>query len=514
MGALRTLAALVLVVVAALALPAAASAIVRVAVVTDQRSGERHFQVADGLGNGAIRLVQENQPNTPAIAIFIPADDAVQLGAGCRTLSGPPRARCDTGGVAQIVVNLAEGTRPETIPNDINSIDLTGVSQLTPDGSEPLPTRLTGGPGADTVTDGAGRLRASMLGGNDIVEAGAGNDDIDDGQGNDIVLAGEGNDRFGDFHTPGSDILSGGPGSDQVIARGVVTLNDLLCNDGASADSPASPLVQRSVSAPEGTLECPATGAARDLIAGVEAVGQTFGDSVDFTGSDADETLSGQDGSDRLDGGGGLDTLLGFEGNDLLLGRDQLADARVDCGEGGGDDDRAVVDQADPVDPNCETIERGSAGVVGPVVGVGDIPSNGNEGPGPGGGDNGQTPPEVEIPDRVAFIRRRRIQIRVRCVYRAQNCAGRMTLTAAQTRRAGRLRVRRGRRLARGSVTVPWGTSEPTTLRAPRSLARVLRRVRGRTLRVRVLVQVRDSAAPASAPLARASRRVTLGFQK
>ena len=77
-----------------------------------------------------------------------------------------------------------------------------------------------------------------MLGGRDVVNAGGGNDDVDDGPGNDTVLAGEGDDRFGDFHTPGSDILSGGPGRDQVVARGVVTLNDLLCNDGANADGP------------------------------------------------------------------------------------------------------------------------------------------------------------------------------------------------------------------------------------------------------------------------------------
>jgi hypothetical protein len=437
--------------------------------------------------------------------------------------------------VSIIAVNLAEGNRPPNLPPDTNSIDLTGVTQLTPDGAAPLPTVLSGGPGPDTVTDGPGRLLASTLAGNDVVNAGAGDDDIDTGPGNDTVLAGEGNDRFGDFHTPDSDILSGGPGRDQVISRGTVTLNDLLCNDGAGADAPASPLgVARSIQAPEGTLQCPGTGADRDLFAGVEAVSQAFDNTaVDFTGSGADEFLQGQQGSDRFEGGGGRDSLLGFEGNDLLLGRDQAADARIDCGEGGGDDDRAVVDQADPVEPNCETIERGGAGVPGPVGGgepfpvfpgfpqapppappQGDQPSSANEGDGKGGGDNGRTPPELEIPTRVAFVVRRRIQIRVRCVYRAESCFGRLTLTAAPKRRAGRLRVRRGQRLARGLVNVPWGTSRATTLRAPRSLIRVLRAQRGRAMKVRARVEARDGAAPESARTARASRVVTLGLQR
>jgi hypothetical protein len=226
--------------------------------------------------------------------------------------------------------------------------------------------------------------------------------------------------------------------------------------------------------------------------------------------------------------------VLGFEGNDLLLGRDSAADARLDCGEGGGDDDRAVVDAVDPVEPNCETIERGAAEVPGPVGGgavvpplegfrpapppsppLGNQPSSGDEGNEPGGGDNGRTPPELEIPTRVAFIRRNRIQIRVRCVYRARNCRGTLTLRAAQSKRAGRRRVRRGQRLARGRVNVPWGTSRATTMRAPRSLVRFMRAVRGRrTLRVRALVVAKDSGAGRRARSARRSRTVVLGLQR
>ena len=89
------LSALALGVLLALLLPAAASAFVRIAVVTDQRTGVKRFEVAGGVGNDDIRLVQENQPNTPAIAIFIPPNDSVQLGAGAGR-SGGRRGRAAT----------------------------------------------------------------------------------------------------------------------------------------------------------------------------------------------------------------------------------------------------------------------------------------------------------------------------------------------------------------------------------------------------------------------------------
>jgi hypothetical protein len=90
-----------------------------------------------------------------------------------------------------------------------------------------------------------------------------------------------------------------------------------------------------------------------------------------------------------------------------------------------------------------------------------------------------------------------------------------LTLRAAQSKRAGRRRVRRGQRLARGRINVPWGTSRATTMRAPRSLVRFMRAVRGRrTLRVRALVVAKDSGAGRRARSARRSRTVVLGLQR
>ena len=58
----------------ALLLPAAASAVVRVAVVTDQRTGVKRMEVAGGVGNDDIRLVQEDQPKTPGDSDLHPAE--------------------------------------------------------------------------------------------------------------------------------------------------------------------------------------------------------------------------------------------------------------------------------------------------------------------------------------------------------------------------------------------------------------------------------------------------------
>jgi Ca2+-binding RTX toxin-like protein len=523
---------------AGLAFPAGASALMFIRVEQDSRTGQKRVVIDSGLSDNAITVNQETQGDLPALGITVDnPNEGFVIGQGCNTARNPPRGRCNTAGVTSISMNLRAQDAPPGSRPDTNSVDLSGVTQLTPDGSEPLPVTIVGGTGPDTIVDvGDRRLTASTGEGNDVINGGPRNDDIDEGPGNDIVLGGDGNDRFGDFHTPDSDIISGGAGRDQVVGRGVVTLGDLLCNDGANADAPTGALgVPRAVNAPEGRLECSGTGADRDLFAGIEGVAQAFDNSaVDFTGSGADERLQGQQGSDRFEGGGGRDSILGFEGNDLVLGRDNGEDARLDCGEGGGDDDRAVVDAVDPVEPNCETIERGRAELPGPVGGgapvpplegfrpapppsppLGNQPSSGDEGNQAGGGDNGRTPPQLEIPTRVAFVRRNRIQIRVRCVYRAKNCKGTLTLRAAQSKRAGKRRVRKGARLARGRVNVPWGTSKATTMRAPRSLVRLMRALRGRrTLKVRATVVAKDSGAGRRARSARRSRTVVLGLQR
>lgn len=381
--------------------------------------------------------------------------------------------------------------------------------------------RLSGGSSSDSMNGGTGNDTESGGAGPDSLDAGGG------GAGDDVLLGGPGDDFF--FRSFGSDIISGGPGSDNYVTGGTVTLGDLLCNDGKDSDAPSTfPVTPRTVDLPEGRVQCSGSSADRDLVTGVERLGvedPSVPQSVDFTGSGADETISGASagGNDRFEGGGGVDGLFGNRGNDLLLARDGTVDARTDCGDNDGD--RAVVDQNDPVEPNCETIERGSAATPGPVGGgqdlagfpppsppLGNLPSNPNEATGKGGGDNGKTPPELEIPTPTAVVVKGKVQIRVRCVYRAKDCVGTLTLSAAENRRAGKTKVKRGQRLASGSVKVPWGKSLPTTLSAPSSLKKLLTALKGKALKVTATVVARDGAAAKRATAATVKRKVSLGI--
>ena len=63
-------------------------------------------------------------------------------------------------------------------------------------------------------------------------------------------------------------------------------------------------------------------------------------------GYGGNDELAGHDGNDEIYGGEGRDTLTGNQGFDRIHARDGEADARIDCGPGGG-----RVESADPSDP-------------------------------------------------------------------------------------------------------------------------------------------------------------------
>jgi Ca2+-binding RTX toxin-like protein len=67
--------------------------------------------------------------------------------------------------------------------------------------------------------------------------------------------------------------------------------------------------------------------------------------------------VGGGAGKDILAGGEGRDQLVGGGGNDRLNARDGTRDTFVSCG--GGDRDRAIVDQNDPKPIGCEIVRHG-----------------------------------------------------------------------------------------------------------------------------------------------------------
>jgi Putative metal-binding motif/RTX calcium-binding nonapeptide repeat (4 copies) len=247
-----------------------------------------------------------------------------------------------------------------------------------------------------------------------VLHAGAGNDRAFVDNGTRITAFGEaGNDDLAG--STSLDTLDGGPGDDTLTPRG---FGDIV-NGGADFDTVRMPDGGVTVTLDDAANDGAAGQASENIHSDVEkVVGGAGNDQMD--GSNGANTLDGGDGSDTLTGLAGADTLLGGGGNDVIQARDGAADT-VSCGTG---DDRAVVDPADQVAGDCETVEyadsdhdgvdvRTDCNDANPAIhpGATDVPGNGvdedcsgadaalaNTNPGPGGGaidadHDGASPP-------------------------------------------------------------------------------------------------------------------------
>ena len=356
----------------------------------------------------------------------------------------------------------------------------------------------------------------------DIMSAGAGNDILRGNKGNDLLNAG-----------PESDLVDGGEDRDSISYSpseiGVtLTLADGLCNDGSTADTAG----RRSTPVPG----CSANGVDRDLLRDVElASGTTSRDNI--TGGPADERIFGASGDDTIVGGGGSDALLGGGSADLLSARDGIADSAIQCGLFSSDreqGDRALADEIDPVDPSCVEIERGGAGTAGPVgtppsnepeappefqptpteTITPNVPTSSTDGPGAGGGDGGATPPELEITSPVATVKKGLAELRVLCVYRAENCVGEIELTARKNAKAGKgrkkIKIEKGDELGSKRLEIPWGNSEPARIAVSKDV-RKLFKAGADSLAATAVVTARDGAAGPGAAEAEVRASVKLG---
>jgi Ca2+-binding RTX toxin-like protein len=180
-----------------------------------------------------------------------------------------------------------------------------------------------------------------------VLHAGAGNDRAFVDNGTRITAFGEaGNDDLAG--STSLDTLDGGPGDDILSPRG---FGDVV-NGGADFDTVQMPGGGVTVTLDDAANDGAAGQASENIHSDVEkVVGGSGNDQLD--GSAGPNTLDGGDGNDTVNGLGGADTLIGGGGNDVIQARDGAADA-VSCGTG---DDRAVVDAADQVAPDCETVE-------------------------------------------------------------------------------------------------------------------------------------------------------------
>ncbi|MBA2504676.1 MAG: calcium-binding protein [Thermoleophilaceae bacterium] len=446
--------------------------------------------------------------------------------------SGPGLAAC-TGGPTQITCPAAGVTLVRMVgagADDVLDASAVGIrfSGNGGAGNDRLvagttgQNALTGGPGHDTLV-GSNSGQDFMTGDIRGDRATRGNDTLL-GNGSDDIMEGG----------PGSDLIDGGASTQDFHSLGfqpgpaVLTLGDGLCNDGTASDTAAagSPPV----------TGCSANGVDRDLVRNIERVSGTSA-ADDITGSPAAENIFGGGGADDIEGGLGADTLLGGGGPDVLTSRDGVVDAAVQCAADPNErtaGERAVADQNDIVDPSCTTIERGTFATPGPVgtppssdpsvpapfqptptpaITPG-VPSNGAEGKGPGGGD-GRTPPELQIISPVATVTRGgTAALRVRCVYKAKDCVGNITITARGAAKAGkgkrRVSIKAGTRLGRQTLTIPWGTSKPTPVRVSKAV-RALFKAGADRIKATAVVRARDGAAGTRGAEARVTAKVTLG---
>lgn len=130
------------------------------------------------------------------------------------------------------------------------------------------------------------------------IDGGGGNDVIHAGAGNDLVKGGSGDDQL--FGDAGNDTLQGGSGADQ-LDGGTGT------NTASYADAGAGLVVALDTSIP-------------GYVPTGDAVGDTFANIQNLTGSDYNDTLIGNSGANVISGGLGDDFLEGQGGGDTLQG--------------------------------------------------------------------------------------------------------------------------------------------------------------------------------------------------
>lgn len=423
--------------------------------------------------------------------------------------------------------DLPEGARALSVSggdgDDVLRVAVTGRGTV----GFPDPVVVNGQADDDAVTLGAAPGIAAGGTGNDVVTALATPMTLQGGSGQDKLVGGTGDDLL--EGGPGGDVLNGGGGFDTVAyedgtrTAGVEVTLDGLCNDGGPSDTrPVPPIVIATTGAPADG--CSPNGTDRDNVQEAEVLtGTRFAD-VLVGGTQGDE-IFGLAGDDLVEGAGFADVLHGGTGADTVLGRDQQQDRQIICegtlavtGAQPNPGDRAILDQFDPANPDCTSIERGGQGVTGPsdpspapaepAPGQPATPtpppppppagllSGGTElGTLPGGGVAGRPPQARILARRATPDARGRLPLRLACVYRARACAATLTLRAPRTLRVGSgrrvVRIAKGTVLGRARLTVPWGRSAPVLVPLQRRFRTLLSRSR-RPVAVRLTAVVRD----------------------
>lgn len=311
---------LILTALAALALPASASA--NYALSSSPEGGGTLVLTAGSESSVAVNYSVACGGGSCA-AVFSSADGVTNItdGAGCSGSGtsvncnpADPRVRVTGTGAPDFVTGTCTGG---TIPllftgggdnDEVNAPTCNGGSIDMGDGDDHA---LGGG----TVLGGNG---------NDTLRGGSGNDHLDGGPGRDLLIGGQ-----------GADLMTGGPGVDTASFedRGpgtsiTVTINGRPDDGQTGGDNVATDV---------------------ENLTGGKGSDNLFG----TAGSNV---IDGSDGNDNIDPGPGIDVVDGGPGNDKITARDGTPDV-VNCNDG---IDTAIVDAFDSVD-GCESIDASRA---------------------------------------------------------------------------------------------------------------------------------------------------------
>lgn len=543
----------------ALALPAAAHA----ATVEFVGTGADRVLTVTG-GNGRDRGIEVELKTVPAsvefdeqITVTGGFETPLTAGAGCTVLQTEKQGVVTRTAICKVVrgvpveIDLRGGNDDLRLTGDLGGVELPdprrpAVQADGGDGDDRLflalanGGRVPNGPVRAILRGGAGRdtMGISSRGGGRL-EGGADNDELFGDDGPDELIGGSGADKLkaggGDDLVDGGtngDVIDGDLGFDTVAyddgtrAAGVEVTLDGRCNDGGTEDT--RPAIAVNVAPVDG---CSPNGTDRDQVRGVETiVGTRFADTL--IGGTGATQIFGQAGDDTLEGGPLADVLHGGIGADTILARDENPDQQIVCEGLGGvtgfqpnPNDRAILDQFDPANPDCAIIERGGQDVQGPAdTGTppptppapgqpasppppaappsGLLNGGGELGSLPGGARQGKPPRARLVTRRATPDAKGRLALRVVCEYEAKACASTLTLTTARTLAAGkgrkRVRIAKGARVGRASRTIPWGGSATVSVTLNAKTRRLLSRSR-KPIPLRLTAVARDSGQGSSA---------------
>ena len=426
-----------------------------------------------GIGAGIQLSIEPKGPGAADDRLII---GFATTGGGCTPVAGGASCPLGSGTVAldTLVINVSGSTstynlyadfdRPElrmtsVVTLGVNStgtfdgstthvgpIAATGFSTITGGDDDDA---LTGRDAASTITGGPGDDALSGRGGNDILNGGPGDDTISPGEG-------------------GVEQADGGEGSQDTLSAAGETGPAAFSLDGVLNDS---------------------------VIPGQLLTASGF---ENLVGSDGPDQLIGNGGfnhiyggagNDKIDGnGGGHDVLRGQAGDDLILSRDILT-LFSDVGCGGGTD-TTIVDAADLVASDCESVDRSPApaGYVAPSFPGGPTSSTGapagNTSPAPGSVAAVSLVPPIVTLDTPKSVKRSSVKKGVKVTVSCDQVASVVLelVTTAKSARASRAAVPKDNLTIARSTRKALTGRETVTIKPDAKLARSV----GNTLSVRV----------------------------